>query len=68
MVEVLVHTTQNVHCGRRGEEGREGREEGNEGEGGRKGGREGGIIAPNSCEGVHVVNECYEYVLKLISC
>ena len=56
--------------GRRG--GRAGRKEmkGREGgkEGGRKGGREGGIIAPNSCEGVHVVNECYEYVLKLISC
>ena len=55
--------------GRRGGGGREGREGGKEGgKGGRKGGREGGIIAPNSCEGVHVVNECYQYVLKLISC
>ena len=44
MVEVLVHTTQNVHCGRRegGKEG--GREGGREGrrEGGKEGGREGG--------------------------
>ena len=44
MVEVLVHTTQNAHCGRReggGEEGggRAGREERREGRGG---GKEGG--------------------------